>query len=171
MKKYFYFSLFVLLTSCINNLPEANISAVKVSNSRTEYNNQLALHFTSDVDLDSLRKNITATMKFRLYCPLDGSSDFDIERMGKKKYYIQGYLDTDINKTRKSNYSAKFFIYQCDTINDSFKRMQKEDIINLFKNKDCIPCKVYTTFYFTGRKPYFSKQFCIPAKDVLKALE
>lgn len=171
MKKYLYFSLLFLITSCFNNLPEANISAVKVSNSRAEYNNQLTLHFTSDIDFDSLQKNVMATMKFKIYCPLDGSSDFGIERMDRKKFYLKGYLDKGLNEKTIKKYNANFFIYECDTLIDSSKPIQKEDIINLLKDKECIPCKIYTTFYFTGRKPYFSKEFCIPVKDVLKALE
>jgi hypothetical protein len=177
MKNYFnYIVLILLYTGCYNNLPEATISKIKVTKFRKAYivgsrfDDQLVLHFTSDVNLDSLHENTSAAMKFTLHCPLDGTNDFDIEGMSKKKYYMQSM---QILKDSISNYkySAEFEIFEGDTVKGSSNRyLKKEEIINLLKNKECIPCKVYTTFYFTGREPYFSKQFCIPAKDILKAL-
>jgi hypothetical protein len=173
MKNYFYYLLLtLLLTSCYNNLPEANISNIKVGNIKTKYNDQLAIHFTSDVDLDSLHKNANAAMKPWLYCPLDGTADFDIEKMDYKKHFIRGIVEIDTNALRKNNYIVEFDISKGDTLNATTSiSLEREEIIDLLKDKECIPCKVYNTFYFTGRKPYFSKQFCIPAKDILKELE
>lgn len=178
MKNYFNYIVFILFfSSCYNNVPEAKISNIKVTKYKKTYvvgsgiDNQLVLHFTSDVNLDSLRENTSATMKFILHCPLDGTNDFDIEGMSNKKYYIQS-MQIIKDSVNNYKYSGEFEICEGDTVKGSSNRfLETEEIINLLKDKECIPCKIYTTFYFTGRKPYFSKEFCIPVKDVLKALE
>ncbi|WP_438710673.1 hypothetical protein ACSTS3_18135 [Aquimarina muelleri] len=166
--------LSVLATSCLkdHNIPPITLHYKQIEPFKDQNNiDSYRLYFTSDINIDSIA-NIKRSNP-QIICPLVGKENFEVGDYHKqviKSLFIEKDTKPKNYINEDDLYSVELLFYEYDEDGSQSRYLEKNEIIDLIKNKKCIPCTMYMVFPWRY-KHYYSNPMCIPVEDILKVLK